>query len=174
MIMTEEDKTRFAGIMRAVALSCDFRLDKVTIKHYFKVLRNFGTQQVWQAAQKIIITWKYPKTFPPVAVFIENIQGTKKEIEDHALREADKIISHLNRFGARKFPPLEDPVSMFLMKNRWPYHRWAANITDAELKWWAKEFIEAYRAHSQNEKNPLLEAPEELKQLSDNLFKKIK
>jgi hypothetical protein len=171
--MTKEDKTKFAEIMMALALNCNVRLQAETIKLYFKALNNFTIQQVSDAAQKILLSWKYPNTFPPLAIFIDHIQGPKEEIEDRALREAHKIIAHLNEFGATKFPLLDDPITKYLMTKRWPYSRWAADITVAENKWWIKEFVKSYTAYSQDSSNFPSELPHDIKQLAGNLFEKI-
>jgi hypothetical protein len=171
--MTKADKVEFAKIMRALELNCGVRLDAETIKLYFDILKKFSVDQVSKAAQQILVSWKYPRTFPLLAVFIEQIQGPEEDVEQKALRKAHKIVAHLNKFGAGKFPLLEDPVSKYLMTERWPYYRWGADLKMKDTKWWVRDFVAAYTALNKKGGNFLLEPTKEVKHLAENLFEQV-
>jgi len=107
--------------------------------------------QIRYGAGKILRTKKdgYGR-MPTYAEIIEIIQGGDKK--DKALVLATEIITHLKLHGANVLPVLEDPVAANLMSRRWPYRKWAAQVLESELKWWTKEFCEAYKSHTAIEK----------------------
>ena len=95
---------------------------------------------------------------PTYAEFIETIQGNQK---DRALVIANEIIAHMRLRGSRVFPKLEDPIAKHLMTKRWPYYEWASTALESDLKWWVKEFCEAYNSYASME----IAAPEDVKKL---------
>ena len=63
-----------------------------------------------------------------------------------ALDHVGKVLDHLHRHGTRKTPSFENPITRYLMSGRWRYFFWASRVQETELKWWAKDFIRAYKA----------------------------
>lgn len=114
----------------------------------FSMLRDFSIEQIERAACDIMARRKYTK-MPPIAEFIEALGAAVPKTESVALTEANAIIDHLHRNGAAVPPEIEDPIARHLMKARWPYPRWASTVAESELKWWVKEFCEAYAAFSE-------------------------
>jgi hypothetical protein len=68
--------------------------------------------------------------------------------KDRAEIEAGKIITHLRIYGKAVMPEFDDPITRHLMSTRWRYCSWAAYVAEADLKWWSRDFIRAYQAHS--------------------------
>lgn len=178
--MNSQDEKRFVQIMLGMADNFRDTITKEGMAMRFDMLKQFSIQQVDQAAKKIIMVRKYTK-MPPVAEFIEAIQGNhQNQIEERAEIQATVVLERLRNFEAYEIAPglwsnnekphtFEDPVTQFLMTKRWPFLNWKASLLESEVKWWVKEFKEAYRAFSGSETPLQIEAPEELKQLVANI-----
>ena len=78
-------------------------------------------------------------------------------LEDRALVEANNILTHLRYNGATRTPDMQDPITKDLMTNRWPYRAWASRVIESELKWWVKEFCDAYRSFTRVTGNAMLD-----------------
>jgi len=140
--MHKQDETRFAHIMLGMADNFRDSITKEGMLMRFEMLKEFSIDQVEHAAKKIMLTRKYTK-MPPIAEFIEAIQGNHEhQIEDRAEVEATYVISCIGQ----DYPVFNDPVTAHLMSRRWKWSTWAPAVLESELKWWAKEFKEAYRA----------------------------
>lgn len=163
------DGERFAVIMYGLADNFGAELSKPGLKMRFEALKALSIEQVDQVAMKILATKKY-RSMPTVAEFLEYLQPAQSlGMNSRAQIEADKIISHLKQYGASMWPKLSDPITRHLMTHRWPYGRWASTVLESEIKWWVKEFIEAYKAYKENGGQELLEAPVEIKQLTEGI-----
>lgn len=135
---------------------------------------DISLEQIRYAAGKILRSKKdgYGR-MPTYAEFIQIIEGSH---DDKALVIASEIIAYLRVHGSRIFPKLNDPIAKYLMTNRWPYHEWAANVCTDELKWWTKEFCEAYKSYltMENIKMPLLDfGKEDIKKLVQNIAQEL-
>ena len=140
------------------------QISKTTARIYWETLADYSDEQCNRAFDLAIRTLKF---FPKPAELIELIPGEVVSIEDRALAVANSIVSHLNQWGASKHPDLKgDSIAMELLDRRWPYKRWAATVLESELKWWVKDFSEAYRAYSESGAQPLIDGPEELKKIA--------
>ena len=116
------------------------------LRLYGMALDPFAPEQIEQAAIAVLWAWRWNR-MPPVAVILDEIPGAKiPGIEHKALAEANRIVAHLQLHGKTVVPVLPDPITRHLMTSRWPYQRWAATVLESELKWWVKEFVEAYQA----------------------------
>ena len=142
----------------------------------FEMLKDFTIEQVEVAAKHIMATRKFTK-MPPIAEFLEALGYTPPSIEDQAVAAADEIIAHLNEYGSSVTPDLgDDPIAERLMTKRWPYTRWAKTILEGDIKWWRKDFIQAYRAADSKENFLQIEdSPyrEGLKLITGNLFEDV-
>ncbi len=165
------DIEQFAIIMKALAINAGVDLTEDVLKLYRAALKGFSIEQISSAVKGVLLTWRYNR-MPPLAVIIDYIDGPPVKIEDKALVEANKIIEHLNFNGARTHPRLDDPITKYLMTRRWPYQNWVANVLESELKWWVKEFCEAYRAHD-GDPEKLIEGPAEIRKLASELFESV-
>jgi len=46
-------------------------------------------------------------------------------------------------------------------------------MKESEEKWFVKDFVKAYQSFGKNKENLLIETPEELKTITDNMFERI-
>lgn len=164
--MNKNDEKRFIQIMLGMADNFRDNITKEGMTMRFDMLKDYTIEQVESAAKQIMLTRKYTK-MPPVAEFIEILQGGNKE--DKALVIANNIISHLKTHGSRVFPKLEDSIAKHLMTKRWPYYEWSSMVLESELKWWTKEFCEAYKSYTALEAPMQIAAPESVKKLINSI-----
>jgi hypothetical protein len=160
--MNKCDEPRFVQIMLGMADNFRDTITKEGMLMRFEILKAYSIDQVTAAAKKIMATRKYTK-MPPIAEFIEAIEGGQPRIEDRAEIQAAYVISCIGQ-GCPRF---DDPVTAYLMLHRWRWSNWAPCVLESELKWWSKDFKEAYRAFS-GPATPLqigTDAPPELQQL---------
>ena len=168
--MTEKDFRRFSKALGVLTELFDKKLSPVAIKAYFNSLDKFTINQVEAAISQSMVKCRF---FPKPVELIEMITGGQKQIEDRGLVEAHKIVSHLQAYGAKYYPQLDDKISQRLMSRRWPYHRWAASVLESELKWWVKDFTEAYNAYTSTEEPLKIEAGPKIKKLTEGMLKTI-
>ena len=165
--MDQRDFKKFSQDLVLLAEIHGKTVSSAMIGLYFKALESHKPDEVSWAMSTAVKTLKF---FPKPAELIEIIesQNPTLNIEDRALVVSVRIISHLRTYGATRFPPLDDdPIAKDLMTRRWPYHVFASNVSESELKWWQKEFMEAYRAGS--EAGFQITMPK-LKQIADGIF----
>jgi len=168
--MNQKDLQLFGEIMAGLAENFGAQLSKVGLRLRMKAMWGYSIEQVEAAAIELLKTKKH-SSMPTVAEFIEAIEGSKPRVDDKAVVEANGIISHLNRFGASKYPSLDDPITARLMTTRWPYSQWASQVLESELKWWAKEFAKAYQA--EQSVNGTLQLPGNVKGLLVQIGKEV-
>ena len=158
---------RFVVAMKALAVNAGVDLPKDVLNLYFKALKNIPTEDFEQGIKKVLLTWEYNR-IPPLAIIIKAIQGNEPgQIEDNAEIQATHVISCIGQ----KKPVFSDSVTAHLMVRRWPWHRWAPTVLESELKWWVKEFKDAYRAFSGSETPLQIEGsmPAEIKKLAEGI-----
>ena len=160
--MNQSDKIRFTAAMKALAVNASVEITKDTLRLYFEALKDFDISEIETGTHKLLLEWEYNR-MPPLSALVKKIQGEQPKIEDRALVEANKILDHLRLYGATKWPEMSDPITRQLMSTRWHYLKWAGQVVESELKWWVKEFVEAYQ--STNAVNPALEIPEQIRPL---------
>jgi len=160
--MNNKDLSRFTQIMLGMADNFRDTITKEGMSMRFDMLSSFSIDQVEAAAKKIMATRKYTK-MPPIAEFIDAIQGNhQNKIEDHAEIQATFVISCIGQNN----PDFKDPITAHLMSRRWKWSTWAPNVLEADLKWWVKDFKEAYRAFSGSETPLQIDAAAELQKLT--------
>jgi hypothetical protein len=169
-MMQASDKPRFAQIMNGMADNFRDSITKDGIAMRFKMLQTFTIEQIEHAALEIMKRRKYTK-MPPVAEFIEILKPLELNNEDKAMIEANKVIAHLRSNGAGTTPNTGDPITRQLMATRWPYYQWARRVLESELKWWVKEFCQAYKAYSNQEFNQI--ENKRFRSVSENILKSI-
>jgi len=169
------EKKPFSDLMIGLADNFGEQLtkEKLILWHSLFSEDGFTIEQIQAGAYRLLRDRKY-KGLPTYAEFIEAIAGKKPKIGDVAIVVADKIISHLQQYGSGKFPDLAgDKTALYLMTRRWPYQSWASEVLTSELKWWVKEFVEAYSAYREIESVWPLEIPLEIKSLVNSAIKNI-
>lgn len=165
-----KDSKLFKEYMTGLGEIHDKKITDVLKNVYWKTLEPFTDDQCKKAFDDIMASSKW---FPKPAEIILAINKDVAKIEDRAIVEANKILIHLNLNGAGKWPALDDPITKHLMTSRWVYDRWARDVLESELKWWVKEFIEAYRAYSETEAPLQIEVSDEIKPLVNDIGKPI-
>lgn len=168
--MDKSDEKRFVQIMLGMADNFRDSVTKEGMAMRFDMLKDYTIQQIEDAAKQIIHTRKYTK-MPPIADFMDALSSDVPKIEDKALIFASEIIAHSRTQGSNIFPPGLDNIAKHLMTRRWPYSEWSATVLISELKWWVKEFCEAYKAYSETATNvQLLDQPrEDIKKLISSI-----
>ncbi len=148
--MTSEDLDRFVEIMMGLAENYPgARLTGAGLDMRFEAMKEYTIDQVTRAATKLIRTHRY-NTMPTTADIINAMDGVADNVtmEEKAEIEAGKVLDYLHRFGTRVSPRFEDPITKHLMGGRWRYHSWAARVHEADLKWWYRDFVRAYKAQA--------------------------
>jgi hypothetical protein len=148
--MVEKDKKRFWGCMKAMMLNAGQENidDPAIAKLYFQALQDFSIERVEIGVLKAMRVWKSSKVIP-LGIIIEQIETADGKPGDIATVIASEIISHLRINGSQSYPDLgKYPTAKHLMATRWPYRQWASSVLESELKWWTKEFCEAYASYS--------------------------
>lgn len=162
-----KNKTLFQKYMTGLGEIFDKKISDVLKNIYWEALKPFSDEQCKQAFDKVFVTAKF---FPKPADLVEAIGQGKPKIEDKALIIAHRIITNIERKGCKNFPDLsDDPIAKHLMTTRWPYYYWAEQVLESELKWWIKEFCEAYRVYSETGVPLQIEAPESIKKLTEGI-----
>ncbi len=170
-------KEQFSKIMVAMAGNFGATIQPATLDVWFQMAKGdgFTYEQVAKAAGHIMRTKAngYGR-MPTYAEIVQAIQGEPPKIEHKALAEANRIIGHLRYNGAIAWPDLsQDPVTERLMTTRWPYKAWASQVLESELKWWAKEFVEAYQAEHATGRQPSPQIPHQATALLEGVGKRM-
>ncbi|MBS3777490.1 MAG: hypothetical protein KGY70_20005 [Bacteroidales bacterium] len=165
--MNKEERKELAEILYGLAGNFGDSVDDQTAKIWARGFEFEGItmDQIKAAAMRILKTRTISK-MPTFAEFLEAINGSKK---DNAQAQADIVFETLRRNGATSEPIFEDPVTNHLMSTRWKWKNWASSVLEDEIKWWRKEFIEAYQSYAANPENveqvQKLTAPQRLQKL---------
>ena len=169
--MNKEERKEFAEILYGLAGNFGDTVDDHTAKIWARGFESEGISldQIRQAAMKILKTRTIAK-MPTFAEFLQAIQGSSK---DNAHAQADIVLEVLQQQGSRINPEFSDPVTAHLMSTRWRWERWAPYVKEDEIKWWRKEFIEAYQAYAGRpemvEHVKKVAAPQRLKRLASGI-----
>jgi hypothetical protein len=143
------NREKFFKVMMALAGNFGTAIQPATLDVWFAMAKDDGLtyEQISVAAQTIMRTKidTYGR-MPTYAELLAAICGQAPTIEQRATAEANRIIAHLHIHGAKTCPDFTDPITKWLMENRWPYKTWASQVPERELTWWAKEFVKAYEA----------------------------
>ncbi len=173
----KEDKkevAEFATFMRAFQINCSVKeITKDQLNLYFSALKQFSMSEVKTAFQRVMYDWIYTK-MPPVGVFIKAIEKNQPQLEDVAEIQGTEVLSQIRQCGYYNTPEFKDPVTAHLMSHRFNFKNLCRTLWADQEKWFVKEFIQAYQAIDRNKENLSIEAPAELKQITDNLFESIK
>jgi len=162
-----KDETKFKEFMAGLCELFDKKISTVLTSMYWKALETVSDKE---AEKGFSLAFTKCEFFPkPVELLA--LMNNKPAVEDLALTVAHDIVSHLKIYGLTKLPNLSgDDIAIHLMTKRWPYKAWASEVLESELKWWVKEFSEAYRAYTETEAPIQIEAPRKVKELTENMF----
>ena len=173
MKMSKSNLAKFATFMKAFEINCSVeKITKDKINLYFTAFKPFSIEEVRVAFSKVMYSWIYNK-FPPVGVFMKAIEKDQPLLEDLAEIQASEVLSQVRQHGYYQTPIFNDPVTAHLMSHRFNFKSLCKTMNEVAEKWFIKEFIQAYQVVDRNRDNLLIEAPPELKQITDNLFESI-
>ena len=166
---SDEEKKKIAEAFTALCELHERTISPVASKLYIEALREFSAEQITMAISRVIRELKW---FPKPFELIEFITGPAPTIEDVAEVQAADVIRQIGPVGFYGYPVFKDPVTdrLFMDRFRW---RWVCSLPESEIKWFVREFKEAYRAYNVVVETPRLEAPVELKKLSENIGRLI-
>lgn len=168
-----ENGKKFREMITVICERYEKEPSELLTKMIWKTLKKYSDNDCIAAFNHVFRYGKFFKDIvPDLLDFLEKLNPAP-EIQDIATIEADKIISHLKFYGASKLPQIDNPVSKYLMKNRWNYRKWAANILEKEIVWWKKEFIESFKSFQKVENLELIEKSNKALGLLDNILKKV-
>jgi len=175
--MNKTNKEEFASIMWGLAEECGGNITTAGLKARFSALEEYSIDQISKAATWLI---KHREaTFPAVPRTkeiidaIENLKGPKVSVQTQAEIQADKVLAKLRYHGRAGVADFDDPVTQHLMTTRWLYKKWASFVLEDELKWWKKDFVQAYSAYQDAESKQYLPPGGELLKIANNCVKRL-
>jgi len=146
-------------------------------------LKKYPIEQITAASNWLVHNRE--ESFPPVPKVPEFESAIKKlsgslNGKTKAEFEADKVLKNLNFFGRECPTQFKDSITAYLMTHRWSFHR-LGMMTTEDLKWWRKDFVDAYQdTDSQKElfldtaeKAGMIQAPEDKRLIPVDDLKKI-
>ena len=109
------------------------------------------------AAVQVMKSREYNK-LPAPAVFLDIIRP-RTDPKQIAEAQADVVIAAVGRHSIYDIPIFGDQITAELMGTRWPWQKFASDLKSAEVKWWRKDFVEAYIGKHESEERLKLQAP---------------
>ena len=91
---------------------------------------------------------------PMVSEFVSAIKSQSTPLlsrQSNAEIQVDIVLKKLRCYGRDAHVDFKDPITFALMTTRWRYNSWAGEVMEHDLKWWRKEFIEAYQAYRERD-----------------------
>jgi len=150
----EKERTAFTRIMVGIAENFSAQTSTAGLNLRFMALKEFSLQQIEAAAVKIL-TNRNAMGMPTVAEFISAIIGEQKK-SDLAESQVNEVMKQIRSVGSYGTPIFEDRLTRELLSSRWSFRSLCA-MTETELKWWVKEFIDAYQSMDRTEKRAQIE-----------------
>ena len=144
--MKQSDLLNFAKSTTAVLANFGAIATEPLLNLWFEAAREdkIAIEQWESAAKKIIRGRKYTSQ-PTYADFYETIFGSPVTETDRAGKQVTVVMMQIRELGSYRTPCFDDSVTKTLMSSRWSWQA-VCTMTEYELKWWAKEFIESYQA----------------------------
>ena len=153
--------------------NCSKKLSESQADVYSRGLQDLTPEEIHLACSRALLEWKF-LTLPPVAVLREYAGRHAQQEPSDADRislaaetEWEAIVHHVQNLGAtlyRSDPPLELTAAGEFAFRRIGWREAVAEVTPENLHWLHKNFIEAFRMHSETDG---------LKQLSQSEAEKL-
>lgn len=141
-----KNKQTFAKYMTILAEIHTRELSKTLLDVYWVSLQPYDDNECESAFNRMVTTLKF---FPKPADMLEAINHVStKQIPgatDRATEQVAVVMKQVRELGYYRTPVFDDPVTKRLMTSRWSWQA-MCSMTAEEHKWWAKEFVDAYRA----------------------------
>ena len=139
----EKERAEFFKIMVGMAENFSAQMSSAGMSLRFEVMKDYSIKQIEAAALKLLVNRK-AMGMPTVAEFLVAINGEQMAF-DNAEGQVNEVVSQIRNIGSYGNPDFSDPITRALMSGRWSF-RSLCSMTETELKWWARDFIEAYQA----------------------------
>lgn len=168
--MNNNDKRDFLSIMNAMAENFNAKLTKEGLRVRFVALSEFTIDQVREACMELIKTRVYPG-MPTTGEIRAAMALNVPQKEDVAQERINEIMGQIRQVGSYGSPKWKDPIVADLLQRRWSWSQLCA-MTEEELKWWAKEFVEVYISLAGSEQYKQIDngnTPEKVKQLINSV-----
>jgi hypothetical protein len=143
--MDRKDNPRFCQLMMGLAENFRDQISEAGLKLRWRALENYSIEEIESAAFKIIKRRHFTK-MPTIGEFITEINGRQASAEDAAELAWQDVISQIRAVGSYGQPVYADEITRQLMAGRFSFMA-LCRMTERELSWMAKEFIEAYLAN---------------------------
>ena len=152
----QEERAIFATTMYGIAEDFGGTLSNDNLRVRFMALQEFSINQITKAG-----TWllrNREATFPAVPTTKEFIDAINiSESISPKLKaeiEADKVIGTLKEWGRDAEALFYDEITKYLMTKRWTFRQLdTMHVDDPGLKWWRKDFVQAYHDIEHDKKN---------------------
>jgi len=163
-----ENGKKFREMLVAICDRYDKKPSQLLSEMIWEALQPYSDSDCIAAFNHVFRHGRFFKDIVPDLLDFIGTLSPAFSVEDKAIVEADKILSHLKRYGGSKLPEIDDPVTKHLMTERWPYKNWAKHVKESENAWWKKEFIESYKSYAKVE-NLQIKAPEKVLKLVEGI-----
>jgi len=143
------------------------------LEMYHQALEGYTPDQIADASTKHV---KASKWFPKISELIELLKPLVPKIESVADQQAALVIKTIRSCGYRGRPRWEDPITSYLFRGRFNFQALCSTLTEDENKWFIREFKDAYLSMADiAAANPhtLIDSPDEVKEITFNLFESI-
>jgi hypothetical protein len=140
--MNSVDGERFRNLMLGMADNFRDSISREGMRLRWEMLKQYTIEQVEQAGLQIMKSRKFTK-MPPVAEFIDAIEGERVPIELQAEQQWNEIISQIRSVGSYGTPVFRDPATKALIGRRFSWQN-LCQSTENDLRFFRKEFIAAY------------------------------
>lgn len=148
-----KDNERFANAFGSLCEVFEKQSSPIIMKAYYRSLERFDIGQVEKAIWESITKFRF---FPKPVEIITLITGSEPKAEDIATFQVNEIMRQVRELGCYRTPAFTDPITVDLMKSRWTW-KVVCSMTETEHKWFAKEFVEAYRACDRKEQQTMID-----------------
>ena len=169
--MNNADAERFRNLMLGMADNFRDSISKEGMRLRWEMLKQYTIEQVEQAGLQIMKSRKFTK-MPPVAEFIDAIDGEPVPIELKAEQQWNEIICQIRSIGSYGTPVFSDPATRGLISRRFSWQN-LCRSTENDLRFFRKEFIAAYATEQAISGQGLIEYhhhDEKLTRLIDNMI----
>ncbi len=153
--MKKQDELRFVEIMIGLAENFSSQMSTPGLVMRFDAMKEFSIDEIASAATKIVKN-RTLMGMPTVAEFIAAMGLQAPAVTDAANEQATAVMKQIRDIGSYRTPVFNDPITRSLMASRWSWQS-VCSMTEVELKWWAKDFVESYQANTRLDPQAIIE-----------------
>jgi hypothetical protein len=149
-----KDKKMFNKYMSILAEIHGKDLSAALLEAYWLILKSYSDSECETAFNRMMVESRF---FPKPADIIESITKASPCVQDAAQDQVNVVMRQIRDLGSYRTPVFDDPITKSLMSSRWSWQS-VCSMTESELKWWAKEFIDAYQSANHSGTLPQIES----------------